>query len=171
MQTIDQYLPEHPFFQGLDASTTELLSGCAMNVHARPGEFLFREGEPADHFYVLRRGRVAIEVRRPPANSGPRDAATPRATSSLSTTRRMRNGSAGQESDMAVAFCSLRASPGSAPAGASVSNARRAGRRHARTGPTGRCYTFAMVTPSPSAARSPDRGAWPWRRCPSFARR
>ena len=29
----------------------------------------------------------------------------------------------------------------------------------------------AMVTPSPSAARSPDRGAWPWRRCPSLARR
>jgi len=28
-----------------------------------------------------------------------------------------------------------------------------------------------MVTPSPSAARSPDRGAWPWRRCPSLARR
>jgi CRP-like cAMP-binding protein len=65
MQTIDQYLPEHPFFQGLDADTTDLLSGCAVNVHARPGEFLFREGTPADHFYVLRRGRVAIEVHTP----------------------------------------------------------------------------------------------------------
>ena len=63
MQTIDQYLPEHPFFQGLDAETTDLLSGCAINVHVRPGEFLFREEEDADHFYVLRRGRVAIEVR------------------------------------------------------------------------------------------------------------
>ena len=65
MQTIDQYLPEHPFFQGLDADTTDLLSGCAVNVHARPGEFLFREGAPADHFYVIRRGRVAIEVHTP----------------------------------------------------------------------------------------------------------
>jgi CRP/FNR family cyclic AMP-dependent transcriptional regulator len=65
MQTIDQYLPEHPFFQGLDADTTDLLSGCAVNVHARPGEFLFREDTPADHFYVIRRGRVAIEVHTP----------------------------------------------------------------------------------------------------------
>ncbi len=65
MQTIDQYLPEHPFFHGLDADTTDLLSGCAVNVHARPGEFLFREGTPADHFYVIRRGRVAIEVHTP----------------------------------------------------------------------------------------------------------
>ena len=33
------------------------------------------------------------------------------------------------------------------------------------------CYTFAMVTPPFSAiARSPDRGAWPWRRCRSLAR-
>ena len=65
MQTIDQYLPDHPFFHGLDVATTELLAGCAVNVHVRTGEFVFREGEPADHFYVLRRGRVAIEVRTP----------------------------------------------------------------------------------------------------------
>jgi CRP-like cAMP-binding protein len=65
MQTIDQYLPEHPFFQGLDDSITALLAGCASNVHVRRGEFVFHEGEPADHFYVLRRGMVAIEVRTP----------------------------------------------------------------------------------------------------------
>ena len=65
MRTIDQYLPEHPFFHGLDTATTELLAGCAANVHVRPDEFLFREGEPADHFFLLRRGRVAIEVRTP----------------------------------------------------------------------------------------------------------
>src|SRR5664279_342020 len=62
MQTIDKYLPEQPFFQGLDAATTDLLAGCAVNVHVRPGEFLFREGQPADHFYVLRRGTIAIEA-------------------------------------------------------------------------------------------------------------
>jgi CRP-like cAMP-binding protein len=65
MQTIAQYLPEHPFFLGLDSATTDLLAGCAANVHIRPDEFLFREGTAADHFYVLRHGRVAIEVRTP----------------------------------------------------------------------------------------------------------
>jgi CRP/FNR family transcriptional regulator, cyclic AMP receptor protein len=65
MQTIDQYLPAHPFFAGLDSETTDLLAGCAVNVHVRAGEFLFRANDPADHFYVLRRGRVAIEVHTP----------------------------------------------------------------------------------------------------------
>ena len=65
MQTIAQYLPEHPFFAGLDAATTNLLAGCASNIHVRADELLFREGTPADHFYLLRHGRIAIEVRTP----------------------------------------------------------------------------------------------------------
>ena len=65
MPSIDQYLPESPFFQGLDGSIIDLLSGCAADVHVRRGEFVFHESDPADHFYVLRRGLVAIEVRTP----------------------------------------------------------------------------------------------------------
>ena len=65
MQTIAEYLPEHPFFAGLDPATLELAAGCAVNVHFRPGEFLFHEGDPADTFYVLRRGRVSIQMRTP----------------------------------------------------------------------------------------------------------
>ena len=65
MQTIDQYLAHHPFFAGLDDAALTLLAGCAVNVRFRPGAYLFREGEPADAFYVLRAGRVALEVRRP----------------------------------------------------------------------------------------------------------
>ena len=65
MQTIEQYLPEHPFFQGLDEPAVALLSGCATNVHLRPGQYLFHEGEPADTFFVIRSGRVSIEMRRP----------------------------------------------------------------------------------------------------------
>ena len=44
MQTIAQYLPEHPFFAGLDGATTDLLAGCAVNIHLPADEFLFREG-------------------------------------------------------------------------------------------------------------------------------
>lgn len=65
VQTIAQYLPEHPFFAGLDPAVLELAAGCAVNVHFRPGEFLFHEGDPADTFYVLRRGRVSIQMRTP----------------------------------------------------------------------------------------------------------
>lgn len=63
MQTIAEYLPHHPFFAGLDDSVAALVAGCAVNVHFHPGQHLFREGEPADAFYVIRHGRVSLEVR------------------------------------------------------------------------------------------------------------
>lgn len=65
MTTIAEYLPEHPFFAGLAADVLGLAAGCAVNVHFRPGAYLFREGEPAATFYVLRHGRVAIQMRTP----------------------------------------------------------------------------------------------------------
>ena len=65
MRTIAEYLPEHPFFAGLDEPWIDLVTGCATNLHVRPGTHLFREDGPADTFYVVRRGRVAIEVATP----------------------------------------------------------------------------------------------------------
>jgi CRP-like cAMP-binding protein len=69
MRTIDDLLHEHPFFAGLDTETLQLLAGCAANRHARAGQYLYREGEPADVFYVIRHGLVAIETQ--PAVGGP----------------------------------------------------------------------------------------------------
>jgi len=65
MRTIAQYLPDHPFFAGLDEPTLTLVAGCATNVSLAAGEFLFREGDPAARFFVVRRGRVAIELHDP----------------------------------------------------------------------------------------------------------
>ncbi len=65
MRTIDQLLREHPFLEGMDTDTVELLSGCATNTHARPGEYLFHQGDAADRFYIIRHGSIAIEVHRP----------------------------------------------------------------------------------------------------------
>jgi len=67
VRTIDELLHEHPFFAGLDAEALQLIAGCAANRHARTGDYLYREGEPADVFYVIRRGRVAIEADDPVA--------------------------------------------------------------------------------------------------------
>jgi len=61
--TIEQYLPHHPFFAGLDEEALALLARCATLVHFRTGTYLFSEGEPADAFFVLRTGRVALEIR------------------------------------------------------------------------------------------------------------
>jgi CRP/FNR family cyclic AMP-dependent transcriptional regulator len=65
MRTIAEYLPEHPFFVGLPPEDMDLLVGCAQNVHFREGDTLFRAGTPSETFYVVRHGRVALEVHDP----------------------------------------------------------------------------------------------------------
>ena len=42
--------------------TLEMLAGCARNVRFDAGEPLFREGDAADTFYVVRHGSVALET-------------------------------------------------------------------------------------------------------------
>jgi CRP-like cAMP-binding protein len=69
MRTIEQFLPDHPFFSGLDAGALGVLAGCAINASFAPGEYLFRTGRPADQFFVVRRGRVALEVHSPAAGT------------------------------------------------------------------------------------------------------
>ena len=62
MRTIAELLADAPVFAGLDEDTLALLAGCGQNVRFAPGEMLFREGDPADTFHVLRHGAVALEV-------------------------------------------------------------------------------------------------------------
>ena len=60
MTTVEQLLAEHPFFLGLEPEHVSLLSGCATLARVEGGEFLFREGEVARSFYVVRHGSVAV---------------------------------------------------------------------------------------------------------------
>jgi CRP/FNR family cyclic AMP-dependent transcriptional regulator len=53
-----------PFFAGVPEVAT-LVAGCAQNAAFAQGERIFAEGDPADHLYLLRRGRVALEVASP----------------------------------------------------------------------------------------------------------
>jgi len=65
MHPIAEYLGTHPFFANLDAVAVQDLAGCARNLHLRAGEYLFREGGTAEHFYVVLSGRVSLELFRP----------------------------------------------------------------------------------------------------------
>lgn len=62
METLESVLREHPFFRDLDPEYLRIIVGCASNVHFRPGEVIFQEGQEANHFYLIRRGKIAIEV-------------------------------------------------------------------------------------------------------------
>ncbi|GIU90306.1 MAG: hypothetical protein KatS3mg010_1405 [Acidimicrobiia bacterium] len=62
---IHELLAEHPFFAGLEPGDRELIAGCGTQRHV-PGRLpVAHEGDDADRFFVLRDGRVAIEVHAP----------------------------------------------------------------------------------------------------------
>lgn len=65
MRTIDQVLGELPTFAGLDPGYLEFIAGCGANRVFEAGEHLAHEGDPADSFFVIRHGRIALEVAAP----------------------------------------------------------------------------------------------------------
>lgn len=52
---------QHPFLRGLNGSHLEALADCAMRVRFNPGDVIFREGDPANRFYLLIKGKVSVE--------------------------------------------------------------------------------------------------------------
>lgn len=65
MEGLERIVKEHPFFAGLEQGFCQLVCGCAKNVRFEAGDYLFREGEAADQLYLLRHGRVALEMSAP----------------------------------------------------------------------------------------------------------
>lgn len=65
IEGIDRIVGEHPFFAGLEEGFRKLVCGCAKNVRFEAGQYLFHEGSPADQFYLLRHGRVALQTMAP----------------------------------------------------------------------------------------------------------
>ena len=62
MKTLDALVAESPVFAGLDQTYLELIAGCASNIVFSAGDYLFREDDPADTFYLVRHGRVTLET-------------------------------------------------------------------------------------------------------------
>jgi CRP-like cAMP-binding protein len=62
MDTIEALLHDVPLFEGLTPAEFELIAGCGSNVRFREGELLFRDGNEADTFFILRHGAVALET-------------------------------------------------------------------------------------------------------------
>src|SRR3954453_24108715 len=62
MQTIDELLDEIDVFRGLDDEQLDLIAGCALNRVFADGDHLLREGDPANEFFAIRHGTVALET-------------------------------------------------------------------------------------------------------------
>ena len=55
----------HPFLAGLKPRVCEFFCGCASLRHYDKGQEILREGGKAEHFYLIERGQVVLEVFAP----------------------------------------------------------------------------------------------------------
>ncbi len=55
-------LTQHPFFRGMTMADLQLIAACGARKSFAAGDYLGREGHSADHFYLILRGQVSIEI-------------------------------------------------------------------------------------------------------------
>jgi CRP/FNR family transcriptional regulator, cyclic AMP receptor protein len=64
MSDMTSTLSEHPFLAGLSPTYLNLVTECATLVNFAADELIFKAGDPATHFYLLRFGQVAVGIHR-----------------------------------------------------------------------------------------------------------
>lgn len=64
MESLKGYLAEHPFLSDLSTEQIALIVGCASNVRFDANQFIFKEGQEANQFYIIRHGKISLEVYR-----------------------------------------------------------------------------------------------------------
>ncbi len=67
-QSITEYLLTHDFFSELNKDFLTLLCESVNTLDIKKGQVLFRQGERADKFYIIRNGRISVQI---PAIMGP----------------------------------------------------------------------------------------------------
>jgi CRP-like cAMP-binding protein len=65
MKNLEQIMVKHAFFRELSPEYLTILVGCAANAVFDTGSYIFREGENADNFYLIREGKVSLETNVP----------------------------------------------------------------------------------------------------------
>lgn len=65
IEDLESLLRKHDFLEGLSTAQTKFLVGCAKNVRFAAGEYLMHEGRQANVFYLVRAGRIALEINVP----------------------------------------------------------------------------------------------------------
>jgi CRP-like cAMP-binding protein len=64
IKPIESAVAGHRFLHGLKPEQLRLLADSAMRIPYDAGEFIFREGDPANRFYLIEEGRVCLESPR-----------------------------------------------------------------------------------------------------------
>jgi hypothetical protein len=64
-ESIERLLRHHAFMEGMTDEQVRFMLGCMRNIRYPAGDCLFRDGSKADTLFLLRGGRVALEVQSP----------------------------------------------------------------------------------------------------------
>ena len=67
-QSTTEYLSAHEFFSEFSDDVLKFLCECSSTREIKKGQILFLQGENADKFYVVRNGRISLQM---PAIMGP----------------------------------------------------------------------------------------------------
>jgi CRP-like cAMP-binding protein len=62
-KTVQERVAAHPFLRGMAPNHLKILAECALPTHFDRDQVIFRAGEPANGFYLVEIGTVAIEER------------------------------------------------------------------------------------------------------------
>ena len=62
METLEPIVSALPLFKGLKPEHIQIITRCAANAHYEAGTFLGRSGGEADRFWIIRQGRVALQI-------------------------------------------------------------------------------------------------------------
>jgi CRP/FNR family transcriptional regulator, cyclic AMP receptor protein len=65
MKDFKRAIAEHPFLRALAPEQLEILAEGAKELMFNPDEVIFREGEPANRFYLILSGQIALEAHEP----------------------------------------------------------------------------------------------------------
>jgi CRP/FNR family cyclic AMP-dependent transcriptional regulator len=58
---LDTMIAEHPFLKGLSPEHLKILTDCAMLSEFTEDQLIFSEGDPANRFYLILDGEIALE--------------------------------------------------------------------------------------------------------------
>jgi len=64
IKAVEATVFEHPFLAGLKPEHLRVLANNALRMEYPTDELIFREGDPANRFYLIERGRVSLEYGR-----------------------------------------------------------------------------------------------------------
>src|SRR3954465_11547060 len=62
-ESFEAIVRAHPFLEGMTPHQYRILTDCAMPAEFKAGEAIFSEGDPANRFYLIESGKVALESR------------------------------------------------------------------------------------------------------------